>query len=158
MTNATPQQILLYIPNLIGYLRILLTISSLSIMILLPSHWFLATLLYIASFVGDLFDGMAARKLGQTSTFGGLMDMVTDRCSTTGLLCVLVAEFAERSGYVLASLNHVSLCFVHCSVHRLISFNPFQQYHSTAIHTINHDRHLLPLVSNVFNYLTKFPS
>lgn len=72
-------------------------------MIISPSYWALAIALYVASFVGDLFDGMAARKLGQTSTFGGLIDMVTDRCATTGLLCVLIREFANRSGYVLVS-------------------------------------------------------
>ena len=29
-------------------------------------------------------DGLVARKMNQTSTFGGLLDMVTDRCSTLG--------------------------------------------------------------------------
>ena len=100
---VTAQQILLYIPNLIGYTRVILTLSSLTLMIISPSCWALAIALYVASFVGDLFDGMAARKLGQTSTFGGLIDMVTDRCSTTGLLCVLIREFANQSGYVLVS-------------------------------------------------------
>jgi phosphatidylglycerophosphate synthase len=41
-------------------------------------------------------DGMVARKLGQTSTFGGLLDMVTDRCSTVGLLFVLVIDYKDK--------------------------------------------------------------
>jgi len=50
--------------------------------------------LYISSFVGDLFDGMAARRFNQSSTFGGLLDMITDRCATLGLLMVLMGEYS----------------------------------------------------------------
>jgi phosphatidylglycerophosphate synthase len=48
-----------------------------------------------------MFDGMAARKYNQCSTFGGLIDMVTDRCSTAGLLCVLSREYSEEPTLVL---------------------------------------------------------
>jgi CDP-diacylglycerol--inositol 3-phosphatidyltransferase len=101
--RTTPSNVLLYIPNIIGYLRVIFTLFSLTLMICLPSHWVAAILLYVASFVGDLFDGMAARKFDQCSTFGGLLDMVTDRCSTTGLLCVLSKEYADRPEFVLVS-------------------------------------------------------
>ena len=121
--------ICLYIPNLIGYFRVICTLSSLFLMIAYPHLWFTAVMLYVASFAGDLFgryrtfvvlfifhqyhatlyiwhssiirrlvflsDGMVARKLNQTSTFGGLLDMVTDRCSTLGLLYVLGGEYAS---------------------------------------------------------------
>jgi len=56
-----------------------------------------AFMLYLGSFVGDLFDGIAARKFNQCSTFGGLLDMVTDRCSTTGLLYILSGEYDTPS-------------------------------------------------------------
>jgi CDP-diacylglycerol--inositol 3-phosphatidyltransferase len=101
--TVTPANVLLYVPNLIGYGRIIFTLTSLILMTLAPSQWIISIALYVASFVGDLFDGMAARKYNQTSTFGGLMDMVTDRCSTTGLLCVLVMEFAQKRSFVLVS-------------------------------------------------------
>lgn len=107
MVDATPRQILLYLPNLIGYTRILLSITSLTLMIFSPTSYILSSVLYLSSFIGDLFDGMVARKYNQTSTFGGLMDMVTDRCSTTGLLCVLIREFADKSGFVLVSIVFV---------------------------------------------------
>lgn len=32
---------------------------------------------------------MAARKFNQSSKFGGVLDMVTDRCTTAGMLVVL---------------------------------------------------------------------
>ena len=82
--KTTPENVLLYVPNLIGYARVLSTLASLTLMLTAPQHWVVAIALYIGSFVGDLFDGLVARKLNQTSTFGGLLDMVTDRCSTLG--------------------------------------------------------------------------
>lgn len=72
-------------------------------MICYPQRWIVAITLYVSSFVGDLFDGLAARKFDQCSTFGGLLDMVTDRCSTTGLLCVLSNEHSEQPLLVLVS-------------------------------------------------------
>lgn len=41
-------------------------------------------------------DGLVARKLNQCSTFGGLLDMVTDRCSTMGLLFVLSCDYMPQ--------------------------------------------------------------
>lgn len=111
-TTTTTRDVLLYIPNLIGYSRVICTLSSFVLMVWVsesPSSssssasdhrffqwWLLAISLYLASFVGDLFDGMAARKFRQTSTYGGLLDMVTDRCSTTGLLYILNGEYDAR--------------------------------------------------------------
>jgi len=76
-------------------------------MICSPAYWIIAITCYVASFVGDLFDGMAARKYNQCSTFGGLIDMVTDRCSTAGLLCVLSREYSEEPALVL--VRHVQV-------------------------------------------------
>jgi phosphatidylglycerophosphate synthase len=99
--STTAGDVLLYIPNLIGYLRVICTVLSLILMICFPQRWIIAIILYVSSFVGDLFDGIAARKFDQCSLFGGLLDMVTDRCSTTGLLCALSHEHAERPILVL---------------------------------------------------------
>jgi len=99
--STTAGDVLLYIPNLIGYLRVICTVLSLILMICFPQRWIIAIILYVSSFVGDLFDGIAARKFDQCSLFGGLLDMVTDRCSTTGLLCALSHEHTERPILVL---------------------------------------------------------
>lgn len=45
--------------------------------------------LYTTSFVLDAADGMAARALNQCSHFGAILDMLTDRASTGGLVVVL---------------------------------------------------------------------
>lgn len=93
-TMATANRVLLFVPNLIGYARVLMTLSSFVIMSSFPSNWLTGIALYLGSFAGDLLDGMAARKLHQTSSFGGVLDMITDRCGTTGLLFVLSHEYA----------------------------------------------------------------
>ena len=42
-----------------------------------------------------MFDGMAARAFNQSTKFGALLDMVTDRCSTVGLLLVLSHRYPQ---------------------------------------------------------------
>jgi CDP-diacylglycerol--inositol 3-phosphatidyltransferase len=45
----------------------------------MPYHPKMCTLLYGVSCLLDAVDGMAARALDQTSKFGAVLDMVTDR-------------------------------------------------------------------------------
>ena len=64
-----------------------------------PTHqWKVVLLLYLLSFVGDLFDGMAARAYDQCSTFGAVLDMLTDRVTTAGMLVMLGWIFPEVRG------------------------------------------------------------
>lgn len=94
MTATTAGDVLLYIPNVIGYSRVVFTLTSYALVLTdAESYWALATCLYLASFVGDLFDGWVARKLNQTSSFGGVLDMITDRCSTLGFLYILAETY-----------------------------------------------------------------
>jgi CDP-diacylglycerol--inositol 3-phosphatidyltransferase len=59
-----------------GYTRVILVGISLHYM---GSHPNACTLLYGISALLDAVDGQAARALGQTSRFGAVLDMVTDR-------------------------------------------------------------------------------
>jgi CDP-diacylglycerol--inositol 3-phosphatidyltransferase len=65
----------------------------------------LAIGLYILSFAADLVDGWAARKFQQTSQFGGMLDMITDRCSTMGLLYVLGTQESDMSNQLVRLYN-----------------------------------------------------
>ena len=76
----------LYIPNIIGYFRILLMFLSYTFSETSPLG-FLSC--YFTSQFLDMFDGMAARKFNQSTKFGAMLDMVTDRCSTIGLMLIL---------------------------------------------------------------------
>jgi hypothetical protein len=163
--KTTAADVLVYIPNLIGYMRVALTLTSMVLMICFPGHWIVAIGCYVASFVGDLFDGMAARKFDQCSSFGGLIDMVTDRCSTTGLLCVLSREYSSDPTLVLVrrpcSLRPAPL-FCPSRLHfesnspsgapscqDNLTFTIF--FFLSAFHDAYNTGHIKSLVSNVFD-------
>lgn len=98
-----------YVPNIIGYARVALfalgvymiteegeryeenaklrEVNELSEIV--KSKWFIGLLMYIMSFVLDFFDGYAARMFNQSSNYGAVLDMVTDRCATAALLVTL---------------------------------------------------------------------
>jgi len=138
-TKTTANDVLIYIPNLIGYSRVACTSGALFLMIAATEHWMLAIILYLASFVGDLFDGLVARRLGQTSTFGGLLDMVTDRCSTLGLLFVLAIDYEE----IHLRLTFLSLCLLDISSHwcQMYSTSSLGKHHKSR--DGNQGRHFL---------------
>jgi CDP-diacylglycerol--inositol 3-phosphatidyltransferase len=119
-TAATPavttEDVLVYIPNLIGYARIACCLSSFVLMLTVPDFWVCSILLYLAGFVGDLIDGWAARRFNQMSSYGGVLDMVTDRCSTLGLLYVLGGESAYN-GVSLWRLTFLMLQILDVSSH-----------------------------------------
>ncbi|KAF6170314.1 hypothetical protein GIB67_043004 [Kingdonia uniflora] len=62
----------------------------------------LFSILYFISFVCDGLDGWFARKFNQVSTFGAVLDMVTDRVSTACLLVILSQLY--RPGLIFLSL------------------------------------------------------
>jgi len=80
------ENVFLFVPNLIGYGRILLALMSFWFM---PTNYSAAAWCYIISGLLDALDGHMARMLGQSSKFGAMLDMLTDRCATMALLCTL---------------------------------------------------------------------
>lgn len=83
------ENVFLFVPNLIGYARIVLAIVSFYFMPTCPK---MSISCYLLSGFLDAFDGKAARLLKQSSQFGSLLDMLTDRCATMSL-CVVLAMF-----------------------------------------------------------------
>ncbi|RUP52367.1 hypothetical protein BC936DRAFT_145607 [Jimgerdemannia flammicorona] len=59
----------------------------------MPNHPVVCVTLYVISCLLDAVDGHAARALDQCSKFGAVLDMVTDRCTTTCLLCFLASVY-----------------------------------------------------------------
>jgi len=86
------ENVFLFIPNLIGYTRVILAGLSLHFMSYHPKY---CTIAYVISCLLDAVDGQAARALGQTSKFGAVLDMVTDRCTTSCLLCYLSSVYPD---------------------------------------------------------------
>jgi CDP-diacylglycerol--inositol 3-phosphatidyltransferase len=84
----------LYVPNIIGYSRILF--ACLAFYYIYTDH-ILFFIFYSLSAVLDIADGHAARALDQCSKFGAILDMVTDRASTTCLIVVLAQFYPKYS-------------------------------------------------------------
>lgn len=99
--NYTINPVLYYIPNLIGYTRILLTIISFTLCWTRPVQ---SMIYYAASQVLDALDGTAARYYKQTSKFGAVLDMLTDRMSTGVLFIVLSHLYPSQWGIFTALL------------------------------------------------------
>lgn len=70
--DGDEENIFLFIPNLIGYSRIILALSSLYYM---PLHPRTCTILYSVSCLLDALDGYAARSFSQSTKFGAVLDM-----------------------------------------------------------------------------------
>lgn len=83
---ADDENIFLFIPNLIGYARIIFAFVSFYFM---PTNYIVASIFYLLSGLLDAFDGWAARRFNQGTSFGAVLDMVTDRCATTCLIVIL---------------------------------------------------------------------
>jgi CDP-diacylglycerol--inositol 3-phosphatidyltransferase len=93
-------KVLLYIPNIIGYLRIILLFTA----IFFSDAIF--TVLYCISISLDYFDGKAARYFGQVSKLGACLDIITDRISTT-LICIKIVQ--KKPSYQKECLVYIFL-------------------------------------------------
>lgn len=80
------ENVYLFVPNIIGYARVVLAIISFYYM---PTNYVAAVWCYMISGLLDAFDGVAARALNQCSRLGSMLDMLTDRAATMCLLVTL---------------------------------------------------------------------
>ncbi|ESO01406.1 hypothetical protein HELRODRAFT_81815 [Helobdella robusta] len=106
------ENVFLFVPNIIGYLRILLLLISMYVM---PTNHIVAAWCYIISGLLDSLDGHAARLLNQSTKFGAFLDMLTDRCATMCLLVVL-GTFYPKWMFVFQLVMVVDIAshWIHC--------------------------------------------
>mmetsp|Transcript_25677 Transcript_25677/g.50135 ORF Transcript_25677/g.50135 Transcript_25677/m.50135 type:complete len:221 (+) Transcript_25677:76-738(+) len=83
------ENVYLFVPNVIGYVRILAGIGAFYYSRNCGLFW----LLYFVSYFLDCIDGYAARLFGQATRFGQMLDMVTDRCCSACLFTVLAGLY-----------------------------------------------------------------
>jgi len=108
---CTARDVLLFYPNIVGYVRVVFSLAS---FYYAPTDWRLSMAAYVLSFAGDLVDGKVARAFDQTSKFGGVLDMVTDRCTTAGLLFVLGVLYADHGFFfILLMVIDLSSHWIH---------------------------------------------
>ena len=72
----------------------------------MPLHPRRCSFLYSVSCLLDALDGVAARKFKQSTRFGAVLDMVTDRCTTT---CLLVFLATAKPAYSIIFQGLISL-------------------------------------------------
>lgn len=111
------RRVAFFVPNLIGYVRMALSIASFWVA---NEHPLMFLLFYTTSFALDAADGMAARALGQTSHFGSILDMLTDRASTAGMLVVLdgvVRPMPYYFTFILATLLFLDVASHFCRMY-----------------------------------------
>nr|CAD7416633.1 unnamed protein product [Timema poppensis] len=80
------ENIFLFVPNIIGYARIILALVSFYFM---STNYVVSSACYIISGLLDAVDGHAARYFNQSTKFGAILDQLTDRCGTMCLLVTL---------------------------------------------------------------------
>jgi CDP-diacylglycerol--inositol 3-phosphatidyltransferase len=112
MSSSSTQQppraieILLFVPNLIGYARVLLLCLAFNYM---TTHYRTTVLLYALSAFLDAVDGYAARILNQCSKFGAVLDMLTDRVATASLI-ICLAHFYPKYMIVFQLWVMLDIC------------------------------------------------
>ncbi|PLW22953.1 hypothetical protein PCASD_03572 [Puccinia coronata f. sp. avenae] len=125
-SNTSDENVFLFLPNLIGYTRIVLAAVSLHFMSYHPIY---CTIAYIISQLLDAVDGQVARMLGQTSKFGAVLDMVTDRCTTSCLLCFLSSVYPK---WAIMFQSLIALDFASHYIHMYSSMVAGSKSHKTV--------------------------
>jgi len=100
------ENVFVFIPNLIGYLRVALAVAAFYYMMTDPWK---CCFYYLLSGFMDALDGHAARKWGQSSQFGACLDMITDRCATS-LLMVGLAVMYPAYAFHFQMLIGLDIC------------------------------------------------
>lgn len=107
LSDQHSRQVLLFVPNIIGYLRLLLLLAA-SVLAGFGSSSSAALVLgfisYATSQLLDIADGIAARRLKQVSAFGACLDQVLDRLSTCLLYLLNSAVYPHYTGVFFCCL------------------------------------------------------
>ena len=112
-----------FIPNILTFARLVLTIIFLIMILYAPGHCTrsqpsfpgfldIAFIIFVVAGITDIIDGTIARRLGVTSKFGRMMDPLVDKI----LVCGAFICFAIIGEPKLFELSTVSLSIIHWAV------------------------------------------
>ncbi|KAL4711891.1 hypothetical protein ACJJTC_006060 [Scirpophaga incertulas] len=99
--SESPENVFVFVPNIIGFARVFLLIVSLYFM---PTHCILSCTCYITSALLDAFDGHAARYFNQSTKFGAMLDQLTDRAGTACLMMTLATFYPQYTFWLQLSM------------------------------------------------------
>lgn len=94
----------------------------------MPLHPRTCSILYSVSCLLDALDGYAARYFDQSTTFGAVLDMVTDRCTTSCLLVFLGSAW-PRWAIVFQGLICLDLASHYMHMYATLSMGGSNQSH-----------------------------
>jgi CDP-diacylglycerol--inositol 3-phosphatidyltransferase len=94
----------------------------------MPLHPRTCSALYSVSCILDALDGYAARRFKQSTKFGAVLDMVTDRCTTACLLVFLASAF-PRWSIVFQGLISLDLASHYMHMYATLSMGGSDQSH-----------------------------
>lgn len=94
----------------------------------MPLHPRTCTALYSVSCLLDALDGYAARAYEQSTKFGAVLDMVTDRCTTSCLL-VFLAQAFPRFSIVFQGLISLDLASHYMHMYATLSMGGSEKSH-----------------------------
>jgi cardiolipin synthase len=89
-TEPRERERILNVPNTITFARLILLMPLFALLVLLWHENFWAFIVLVVLGATDWVDGFAARKLGQVTHFGAVLDPVADRASQVVVLLTLV--------------------------------------------------------------------
>jgi CDP-diacylglycerol--inositol 3-phosphatidyltransferase len=158
------------IPNLIGYFRILLVVFAFSICFKQP---YLFLVCYGFSQLLDALDGYAARYFRQSTKYGAMLDMVTDRASTAALLvalaklypaytrvfmAIIVLDIVSHFAYIYSSLVYGKASHKLVSQKQNLFLRIYYNYKSVLfLLCLGNESYLLFLYIRHFNPLLSLP-
>lgn len=94
----------------------------------MPLHPRTCSFLYTVSCLLDGLDGYAARYFNQSTTFGAVLDMVTDRC-TTACLLVFLSSAWPRWAIVFQALISLDMASHYMHMYATLSMGGSSQSH-----------------------------
>ena len=86
-------------------------------------------ILYSFSCLLDALDGYFARRLNQATKFGAVLDMVTDRCTTSCLLCFLSSAYPQ---FAVVGMGLISLDLASHYMHMYASLESGSKSHKSV--------------------------
>lgn len=118
---------MLYVPNIIGYARIVLLCVAASHSTTNPllTYW-----LFLVNFISDGLDGILARRLNQVSLYGAFLDIAID-IAARGLLWVSCAP--HPWGFLMTFLEMLVFVCTH-AVREYINIHTRAHAHTWGIH------------------------
>jgi len=80
-------------PNLISFFRIFLIVPCIDFF--LKEEYINVALILLISAISDMFDGLIARKFGQATKFGQMLDPIADKLTLVAMVICLGIKFKE---------------------------------------------------------------